>query len=78
MVSALLAAAASRAELETPVTLQDVGVCLDGKALPKGLITRKEAVLIMRAVSLAQSPSVPEPLPAESGMDAEGFVMQKS
>lgn len=78
MVSALLAAAADRAGLATPVTLQDAGVWLYGEALPGGLITQEEAALIMRAVSLTQSPSVPEPLLAELCMDVEGVVMQES
>jgi len=77
MVSALLAAAADRVGLETPVTPRDAGVWLYGEALPKNLMTGEEAALIMRAVSLAQSPSVPEPLLAELSMDVEDFVMEE-
>ncbi len=77
MVSALLSAAAGRAGLETPITVQDAGVWIYGDALTRGLITQDEAALIMRAVSLAQSPSVPEPLLMELSMDVENFVVQE-
>ncbi len=77
MVSALLAAAAGRAGLETPITVQDAGVWLYGEALPQGLLNQDEAALIMRAVSLAQSSSVPESLLAELRMDVESFVLQE-
>ncbi|MBC2712398.1 MAG: SWIM zinc finger family protein [Desulfosarcina sp.] len=76
LMSAMLAAAAERAGLETPVMVQDAGVWLYGDALPKGLLNQEEAALMMRAVSLAQSPSVPEPLLAELSMDVESFVTQ--
>ncbi|MCF6186480.1 MAG: DEAD/DEAH box helicase [Desulfobulbaceae bacterium] len=78
MVSALLAAAAGRAGIEAPITVQDAGVWLYGEALPKGLLNQDEAALIMRAVSLAQSSSVPEPLLMELRTDVESFVMQES
>ena len=78
MVSALLAAVAGRAGLEIPITVQDAGVWLYGEALPQGLLNQEEAALIMRAVSLAQSSSVPESLLTELRMDVESFVMQDS
>lgn len=77
LVSAMLAAAAERAGLDTPVIPQDAGVWLYGDALPKGLLNQEEAALIMRTVSLAQSPSVPEPLLADLSMDVERFVTQE-
>ena len=75
-VSALLSAAADRAGIETPVTVQNAGVWLYGEALPKGFLNQDEATLIMRAVSLAQSSAVPESLLTELRMDVEGFVAQ--
>jgi len=74
LVSALLAAAAGRAELATPVTSQDAGVWIYSDALPKGLLTQDDAALIMRAISLSQSPSVPETLLAELSLDVGSFV----
>ncbi len=74
LVSALLAAAAGRAELAAPVTSQDAGVWIYSEALPKGLLTQDEAALIMRAISLSQSPSVPETLLTELSLDVGVFV----
>ena len=74
LVSALLAAASGRAGLDTPVTVQDAGVWVYGEALSKGLLNQEDAGLIMRAISLSQSPSVPEPLLAELRLDVEDFV----
>jgi len=76
LVSALLAAAAGRAELETSVTSQDAGVWIYSEALPKGLLTQDEAGLIMRAISLSQSSSVPETLLTELSLDVGSFVNQ--
>ena len=77
MVSALLAAASDRAELDIPIVPQEAGVWLYGEALPRELITQEEAALLMRAVSLAQSPSVPESLLIDLAIDVEGFVLQE-
>ncbi len=76
LASALLAAAAHRVGLDTPVTAQDAGVWLYAAILPGGLLNQDEAALIMRAVSLAQSPSVPETLLTDLLMDVELFVNQ--
>ncbi len=62
--------------LDTPVTAQDAGVWLYAAILPGGLLNQDEAALIMRAVSLAQSPSVPETLLTDLLMDVELFVNQ--
>ena len=78
LVSALLSAASGRAGLDTAVTAQDAGVWIYGEALAKGLLSQEEAAVIMRAVSLSQSPSVPEPLLADLRMDVEAFVDRAS
>ncbi len=72
--SASLAAAAARAELEQPPSPQEAGVWLYGEALPKGWLTQEQAGLVMRAVTLAQAPAVPEPLLQELLGDVRGFV----
>ncbi len=78
LVSALLAAAADRAGRDIPVSVQDAGVWLHGEALPANLITDQEAALIMRALSLAQAPSIPDALLAELSMDVEAFIQGES
>lgn len=42
------------------------------------MLTEEEAALIMRAVSLAQAPSVPDALLAELRGDVEDFVLAGS
>jgi superfamily II DNA or RNA helicase len=76
LLSALLAAAAGRAGLDEPVAAREAGVWLYGEALPQGLLTQDEAGLIMRGITLAQAPSVPEPLISGLLGDAEIFVGQ--
>lgn len=75
LISALLSAAADRADAQTAVSPQDAGVWLYGEALPKGLLTQEEAALIMRAITLGQSPSVPESLLTDLRLDVEEFVL---
>lgn len=74
LVAALLAAASGRAELDSPVTLQEAGVWVYGEAIPKGILSQENAGLIMRGISLAQSQAVPENLITALADDAEGFV----
>ncbi len=62
LLSALLAKAADIAGLETVKTPVEVGVWLYGEALPKGMLTNYDAVLIMRAFTLSQSGSIPQDL----------------
>jgi hypothetical protein len=75
-LSALLAAAADRAGLEQPVTAREAGVWIYGEALPKGILKQEEVALIMRGVTLAQSPSVPESLITGLLDDTDLFVRQ--
>ena len=74
LLSALLTAAADRAGLDAPVTPQDAGVWLYGEALPRELLTRQEADLITRGISLSQCPSVPENLTADLLRDTDAFL----
>jgi hypothetical protein len=74
LCSSLLAAAASRTGLEHPPGPREAGVWLYGEALPKGLLTHEQGAAIMRAVSLADAPTVPETLIREVLEDARGFV----
>lgn len=74
LLSSMLAAASSRAGMDDSVSEQNAGVWLWSEAVPKGLIDQKDATLIMRGLTLAQSPSVPEPLLKELLEDVDDFV----
>ena len=74
ILSALLAAASGRADLDNPILVQDAGVWIYGEALPKGILNPDEAALIMRGITLAQSPAVPQPLISQLADDTEPFI----
>ncbi|RJX27143.1 MAG: DEAD/DEAH box helicase [Desulfurivibrio sp.] len=74
LLSSLLAAASDRAGLEAPVASREAGVWIYGEALPRGLLSQEEAGLLMRGITLAQAPAVPEPLLAGLLADAALFV----
>jgi len=74
LLSALLAKASDQAQLTTTVPPQDAGVWLYSEALPKGFLTQDDATLIMRALALAQSPSVPENMVNDLCLDVELFI----
>ncbi len=74
MLSALLAAAADRAGLSAPVPLREAGVWLYGQALPQGYLTEQEAALLLRAIGLAQCPTVPQELLRALALDTESFL----
>ncbi|MCP4376298.1 MAG: DEAD/DEAH box helicase, partial [bacterium] len=74
LCSSLLAAAANRTGLEYPPNPREAGVWLYGEALPKGLLSQEQGAAIMRVVSLASAPTVPEALIREILEDARGFV----
>ncbi len=74
LVSAILAAASDRARLKTAVAPQDAGVWLYSEALPTGLLTQNDAALVMRTLTLAQSPSVPEEIVNDLCLDVELFI----
>ncbi len=67
-------AAAARAELEQPPSPQEADLWLHGEALPKAWLTQEQVGLVMRAVTLAQAPAVPEPLLQELLGDVRGLV----
>ena len=74
LLSALLLRASDQAQLTIAVTPQDTGVWLYSEALPKGFLTQDDAALIMRALALAQSPSVPENMVIDLCLDVELFI----
>ena len=74
LCSGLLAAAASRAGIEYPSSPRKAGVWLYGDVIPKGLLTQKQGMAIMRAVSLAEAPVVRVNLIRETLEDAREFV----
>jgi hypothetical protein len=74
LVSALLAKAADLAGLERIKTPVEAGVWIYGEALPKGLLTNDDAVLIMRAISLNQADSIPQDLIESLINDVTAFV----
>ena len=74
LCSALLAVASGRADLDNPVLARDAGVWIYGEALPKGILNQNEAALIMRGITLAQSPAVPQDLISQLADDSEPFI----
>ncbi|OQX04457.1 MAG: hypothetical protein BWK76_28725 [Desulfobulbaceae bacterium A2] len=74
MLSALLSAAADRAGLSAPVPSREAGVWLYGQALPQGYLTEQEAALLLRAIGLAQCPTVPQELLRALALDTESFL----
>ena len=77
LVSALLASAAARADLDLdhPPGPAEAGVWLYGEALPKGWLTADRAALIMRTITLAQAAELPVPLLRELVDDCREFVV---
>ena len=74
LLSALLVKASDQAQLTAAVTPQDAGVWLYSEALPKGFLSQDDAALIMRALALSQSPSVPENMVNDLCLDVELFI----
>ncbi len=74
LCSALLAAASGRTDLDNPILVHDAGVWIYGEALPKGILNQDEAALIMRGITLAQSPAVPQDLISQLADDSEPFI----
>jgi hypothetical protein len=74
LVLALLAKAADLAGLEGVKTPVEAGVWIYSEALPKGLLTNDDAVLMMRAISLNQADSIPQDLIEGLLNDVTSFV----
>jgi superfamily II DNA or RNA helicase len=74
LLSAQLATAAERAGIDIPKTVAEAGVWVYGEAIPKGILSREEAGLIMQAVGLAQAPTVPEVLMDQLIKDTREFM----
>ena len=74
LLSALLAKASDQGQLTSAVTSQDAGVWLYSEALPKGFLIQDDVALIMRALALGQSPSVPEEMVKDLCLDVEMFI----
>lgn len=62
LLSALLALAAERAGQAAPLSPPEAGVWIYSEAIPKGLLRQEEVTLLMRALTLAQAPSLPKAL----------------
>ncbi len=65
------------ADLDNSIFVQDAGVWIYGEALPKGILNQDESALIMRGITLAQSPAVPQSLISQLMDDAEPFINDK-
>ena len=74
LCSSLLAAAANLTGLEYPPNPREVGVWLYGEALPKGLLSQEQGTAIMRVVSLAGAPAVPDAMILEILEDTRNFI----
>jgi hypothetical protein len=74
LLSALLAAAGARANLDAPPVTETAGVWLWEKAIPAGIVDQDEAALIMRAMALLQAPSIPDDLLRQLADDVDVFV----
>jgi superfamily II DNA or RNA helicase len=74
LVLAPLAKAADLAGLEGVKTPVEAGVWIYSEALPKGLLTNDDAVLMMRAISLNQADSIPQDLIEGLLNDVTSFV----
>ncbi len=74
LLGSLLAAAADRADLDTPVDVKEAGVWIYSEALPNGILDQDEAGLVMRAIGLAQCAAVPTNMLAELAGDIGLFV----
>ena len=74
LLSALLAAAAVRAEMTRAVSVEQAGVWVYSEALAKGWLDERQAALIMRAVALRNSEAVPASLMDVLLLDCRGFI----
>lgn len=74
LASALLDAGAARVGLDLPPPASEAAVWLYGDIVPRALLTAEHVALILQAVSLSLSPSVPEPLLRQAAAGAERFI----
>jgi len=74
IASALLSGAAARAGLAHPPSADEAPVWIYSQALPQGALSAEEGAIVVRAVSLRNAPSVPDPLVAELLADARSFI----
>lgn len=74
LMNAMLARAGELAELDTPVHAAEAGVWVYGEALPRGVLQESDAALLMRAISLNQSGSLPSELFDDLLDDAAPFI----
>ena len=74
LCSSLLAAAANLTGLEYPPSPREAGVWLYGDVLPKGLLSQEQGTAIMRVVSLASAPTVPDAIILEILDDTRSFI----
>jgi superfamily II DNA or RNA helicase len=74
LLAALLNAAAARGGLEQAPATAEAGVWVYAQALPNGWLDQEQAGTLIRALALAQSPSLPEVLLEQLLEDVRGFV----
>lgn len=74
LMNAMLARAGELAGLDTPVHAAEAGVWIYGEALPQGVLQESDAALLMRAISLNQSGSLPSELFDDLLDDAAPFI----
>jgi superfamily II DNA or RNA helicase len=74
LASAMLAAAAARAELHQAPSSEEASVWLYAEAVPRGLVTAEQAAAVTRALALRQAPSVPDALVQAVLDDARGLM----
>lgn len=78
LASALLAKAAALAGLDRAPPIHEAAVWLYADVVPSALLAAEQVTLILQAVSLSQSPAIPEPLMRQLAEDAERFIDQPS
>ncbi|CAD6878113.1 hypothetical protein [Methylomonas albis] len=74
LASALLDKVAALAGMDRAPPANEAAVWLYGDIVPRGLLAAEQITLILQAVSLSQSPVLPEPLMRQVAGDAERFV----
>lgn len=74
LASAMLAAAAAKAELAQIPTMEEAGVWIYSEALAKGILSPDQTTELSRALALARAPGVPEALVYEVLHDARLLV----
>ncbi len=78
LASAMLLAAAARADLKRAPRREEAAVWIYSQALPQGLLVPDQANALLRALTLIDAPELPESLLEEVISDARGLVSVNS